>query len=457
MCASGHAILARVLPTLSCFVSRPVKPLIHQLLLLLLLLVMCAVVYMPGLQGPMLHDDFPQLSGLLSAQSADWRQLSDAYLMSDSGYLGRPVSMASFIANAILHGGELRDWKATNLLIHALTAIVVFFLARVLLRASPSSIRPEQAGWLALLVAGLWLLHALHVSTVLYTVQRMAQLSTLFVLAGLLLYSSGRLRQMTARGKGGWQISLAFLLCLPLAVFSKENGILLLLLVPLVEVLVFRGAGLPVMRSGSWRIWPALMLLPLLAGVLYLLLHADHFLVNGYASKDFTPLERLLTQPRVLVRYLHQLLVPLPGLMGFYHDDMLVSKGLMTPVTTSGSILLLAALVGLALLIRRRQPVIALGILFFLVAHLMESTILPLDLMFEHRNYLASFGVLLALVALLARFIRHPRVLAAAGIVLLLSWSSLTVVRAGIWGSPSLLAAHTAAVHPDSKHRTARR
>ena len=155
---------------------------------------MCAVVYMPGLQGPMLHDDFPQLSGLLRAQSADWRELSDAYLMSDSGALGRPVSMASFIASAILHGGELRYWKATNLLIHTLTGIVVFFLARVLLRASPSSIRPGQAGWLALLVAGLWLLHALHVSTVLYTVQRMAQLSTLFVLTGLLLYSTGRLR-----------------------------------------------------------------------------------------------------------------------------------------------------------------------------------------------------------------------------------------------------------------------
>jgi hypothetical protein len=437
-------------------VSRLRKPIVHQLLLLLLLVVMCAVIYMPGLQGPMLHDDFPQLFGLLSAQGAAWRELSDAYLMSDSGYLGRPVSMASFIANAILHGGELRNWKATNLLIHALTAIVVFFLARVLLRASPASIRQEQAGWLALLVAGLWLLHALHVSTVLYTVQRMAQLSTLFVLSGLLLYCNGRLRQQTARGSGVWQIALAFLLCLPLAVFSKENGILLLLLVPLVEVLVFRGTGLPAIRSGSWYIWPVLMLLPVLAGVLYLLLHADHFLVQGYASRDFTLLERLLTQPRVLVRYLHQLLVPLPGLMGFYHDDMTVSRGLLNPVTTLWSILLLTALVGLTLLLRRRQPVIALGILFFFVAHLLESTILPLDLMFEHRNYLASFGVVLALVALLAQLIRHPRTLAAAGIVLLLSWSSLTVVRAGIWGSPSLLAAHTAALHPDSEHRTAR-
>ena len=174
---------------------------------------MCAVVYVPGLQGPMLHDDFPQLSGLLATDTGDWRELSDEYLVSASGYLGRPVSMASFIANAILHGGELRYWKATNLLIHGLTAVVVFFLARVLLQASSSTIRPEQAGWLALLVAGLWMLHALHVSTVLHTVQRMAQLAALFVFTGLLSCSRGRLRQVTAGGSGGCWSQRALCYC----------------------------------------------------------------------------------------------------------------------------------------------------------------------------------------------------------------------------------------------------
>ena len=434
-------------------VSRSPEPLHYQLALLLLLLVMCTVIYAPGLQGPMLHDDYPQLSGLLEAENRDWRELSDKYLLSNSGYLGRPVSMASFIASAILHGGDLRYWKAGNLLLHCLNAIVLFFLARVLLRAAPVSVRPAQAGWLALLAAGLWLLHALHVSTVLYTVQRMAQLSTLFVFAGLLAYSSGRLRQVTASGSGWWQIAVAFLVCLPLATLSKENGVLLLLLMPLVELVMFRGAGLPVGRYRAGRMLLAAMLVPVVLGVMYLLLHADHFLVSGYASRDFTLTERLLTESRVLVRYLHQLLVPLPGLMGFYHDDIAVSRGLTEPVTTLGSLLLLAGLLWLALVLRRRQPVIALGILFFFLAHSLESTILPLELMFEHRNYLASFGVMLVCTVSLAQLIRQPRVLAAAGIVLLLSWSSLTVVRAGIWGSASLQASHFATLHPQSKHR----
>ena len=432
--------------------TRSLKPIHYQLALLFLLLVMGTVVYAPGLSGPLLHDGHVQLSGLLAGDSRNWRELSDQYLLSDSGYLGRPVSMATFIASAVWHGGELRYWKATNLLIHGLAAITVFFLARILLRAAPSSVRPEQAGWLALLVAGLWLLHALHVSTVLYTVQRMAQLAALFVFTGLLSYSAGRLRQVTASGRGWWQIMFACLLCLPLAMFSKENGVLLLL-VPLVELLLFRGDGLPAARNGAGRWLLAAMLLPVALGVVYLLLHFDQLVLDGYVSREFTLTERLLTQPRVLVLYLQQVLVPLPGLMGFYHDDIVVSNGLMDPVTTLGSILLLAGLIGLALRLRRCQPLITLGILLFFLAHALESSFFPLDLMFEHRNYLASFGVVLALVVLLARLIPQPRVLAAAGIVLLLSWSSLTVVRAGIWGSASLLATHISTVHPESKHR----
>ncbi len=430
--------------------TRAIQPFHSQLLLLLLLLAICVLIYAPGLSGPMLLDDYPQLSPLMEAEPRDWQTLGDTYLFSNSGHLSRPVSMASFIANAVLHGDELRYWKATNLLIHGLTAIIVFFLTRILFRAAPVTAAPGQAGWLALLVAGLWLLHALHVSTVLYTVQRMAQLATLFTLAGLLAYSSGRLRQIRTGG-GWWLIAVALLVCLPLAVLSKENGVLLLLLIPLFELTVFRGAGLPGARTGSGRILLSVMLLPVLLGTAYLLLHFDQLVLNGYVSREFTLTERLLTQLRVLVMYLHQLLVPLPGIMGFYHDDIAVSRGLATPPATLWSLLLLAGLLWLAWVLRRRQPLISTGILFFFLAHALESTIFPLELMFEHRNYLASFGVMLAVVALLAMLVRQPKVLAATGVVLLLTWSSLTAVRAGIWGTPSLLMSHMHAVHPASK------
>lgn len=430
---------------------RYLKALHYQLFLLLLLLVLCAVIYRPGLGGPMLLDDFPQLSGLMESDSQDWHTLAGNYLLSNSGQLGRPVSMASFIASAMLHGNDLRYWKAANLLIHLMTALVVFFLARVLLRATSLAAGKEAAGWLALLVAGLWLLHPLQVSTVLYTVQRMSQLAALFCFAGLLAYSSGRMRQVSASGGGWWQIAVAWLVCLPLAVLSKENGVLLLLLLPLVELVVFRGASFSIMHAKSSRYRFAVTLLPAIVGGVYLLLHFDQLVLNSYAAREFTLTERLLTQSRVLVTYLCQLLVPLPRLMGFYHDDIVLSRGLVNPVSTLGSMLLLAGLLWLAWRLRRYQPLVTLGILFFFIAHALESTIFPLEMMFEHRNYLASFGVLLAVVAVLARLGRQPWLPASVGIVLLLVCSSLTWVRAGIWGSTPLLMQHIYAVHPDSK------
>ena len=66
--------------------------------------------------------------------------------------------------------------------------------------AAPLAFAPFNL-WPLALASCLWLLHALHVSTVLYTVQRMAQLSALFVFAGLLVYSYGRQRQRRS-GRG---------------------------------------------------------------------------------------------------------------------------------------------------------------------------------------------------------------------------------------------------------------
>ena len=91
---------ASVLPG-PAYMPRFLKPLHYQIFLLLLLLVLCLVIYAPGLHGPMLLDDYPQLSGLMESSGSDWRTLVDNHLFSSSGRLSRPVSMASFIASAL--------------------------------------------------------------------------------------------------------------------------------------------------------------------------------------------------------------------------------------------------------------------------------------------------------------------------------------------------------------------
>jgi hypothetical protein len=244
---------------------------------------------------------------------------------------------------------------------------------------------------------------------------------------------------------------VAWLVCLPLATLSKENGILLALLIPLQELIVFRRTDAPLAYRRVGRYQFALMLLILVAGGVYLLQHFDRLVLEGYVAREFTLTERVLTELRVLVMYLGQLLLPVPSMTGFYHDDIAVSHGLMDPPATLGALVLLGGLLALAWWLRRRQPLIALGILFFFVAHSLESSILPLELMFEHRNYLASFGIFLAVVVALSLALQRLRVLAAVGVALLLFLSTLTLVRAGTWGSPALLQQHMYAMHPGSR------
>lgn len=58
------------------------------------------------------------------------------------------------------------------------------------------------------------------------------------------------------------------------------------------------------------------------------------FILNGYKGRDFTLVERLLTQARILFTYIWTLLVPYGPGLGLYHDDYIKSTTLLTPLTT---------------------------------------------------------------------------------------------------------------------------
>ncbi|MCY0536413.1 hypothetical protein, partial [Klebsiella pneumoniae] len=67
----------------------------------------------------------------------------------------------------------------------------------------------------------------------------------------------------------------------------------------------------------------------------------------------------------------------------------------------------MTTLTGASLAARKRAPSIPAGWFFFLVAHLVESSFLPLEMYYEHRNYLPSFGLLLAATGLLEILLRR--------------------------------------------------
>jgi len=403
-------------------------------LALLLLWGLGALAFRPALTGPWLYDD-GQLQGPIAAMHAQglqalagngWRE----QLIMSGNVPGRPLAMASFALNA-LAGTDPFGFKLVNLLLHLATGTLVFLLVRVLAAGTAAGRRSDA---FALLVALVWVLHPLQVSTVAYVVQRMTILSALVSVAALWLYARVRVRELAGGARARLRELVWPLLVLPpLAVLGKENGALLPLLLLTMELTLFRFAGTPPTRRWLMAYFAA-------AGLALMALAALMFpperLLAAYAGRDFTLGERLLTQARMLTLYVGQILLPRPDWMGFYYDGVELSRGLLRPPTTLAAIAFLTGLCGLGLALVRRRPLAAFGILFFFVGHLMESSVLPLLLAFEHRNYLPSLGLILAAADLLAGAggaLARFRPLIA--VIVLVAVFALTGLRALAWGS----------------------
>ncbi len=353
-------------------------------------------VYSLGFSGALLFDDLPNLASNSSLRFDGtvvdaWRV---AALSSNAGVTGRPIPMFSFALNSIVSGDiSAYGLKLTNTVIHVAIAWLVFFLSRQLLQIHPRRFDDSQLGLIALASAAIWLLHPLQVSTVLYAVQRMAQLSTFFVLLGLLVFVSYR-QQWASQGASLGEV-LAVLLWLgiitALAVYSKENGILLPVLALVIELIFFKGrwAGRTVLPN---KVVVNFILVLAAIAFLGVCFYASDFILAGYTTREFTLQERVLTQLRVLWSYLGWFFLPDVSAMGFQHDDIPLSRGLLDPLTT---LLSLAAWVMVLLagyFYRRRFPLLIFALLFYLVGHSMESGVLALEMVYEHRNYLPTVG-----------------------------------------------------------------
>lgn len=200
-----------------------------------------------------------------------------------------------------------------------------------------------------------------------------------------------------------------------------------------------------------WALFTVTLFIPAVLGVAWLLKKA--LASAAFAGRDFTLAQRLLTEPRVLVDYLHWTLLPNPMVLSLYHDEIVKSTGLLTPWTTLGAIVLLAALIVVAVLLRNRRPLISLGVGWFFAAQLLTATIVPLELVYEQRMYFASIGVLLAVGALLLGLrwkIALPLLRGFVVVVALLWFAIATNLRAQEWSNPLRLAVAEANRHPES-------
>lgn len=357
------------------------------------------LVYFPGKNGPFVADDFPNIldnSGV-AIDSLDVDSIRSAMVGNTGARFKRPLAGVSFALNYYFSGQsyDKQVFKLTNIAVHGVNAILVFLVARLLVGAYAPSCPSDYVAWL---VAMVWALHPLQVSTVLYVVQRMTSLSTSFVLMGIWLFLKGRLA-LNAK----YSLILMFAGCISgtgFGVAAKENALLLPFMIAVCEFFILpREQNRSRSDKSKLRIYYALTLvLPMLVG-LVLLLVAPDFIFRDYAVREFTPSQRLMTEARVLFYYVGLLFYPDNRSFGLFNDDFPISFGLFNPATTAlalvGIIVLLT--VPVRSLLCRKESLVGFAIMWFLVGHSIESTIYPLELVFEHRNYLPSVGVVIFL------------------------------------------------------------
>lgn len=397
------------------------------------------VLIQPGLQGPLVLDSIKLYA--LEPLVAEHGNRAVLHTPGFNGDIARIVSMASFVLNIQLEGGiSPSQLRLTNVAIHISTAVLVFLFMRLLIRATPHG---EKAQAIALVTSVIWLLSPANVNVVMYVVQRMAMLATLFTVAGLFLYTAGRLED---RRRIRWLFFIGCgLVCLPMAILSKESGILLIPLVFLVEIYVLHTAR-PWFSGRQLAITGAV---GIILAVVIAMQFAPHAL--DYANRDFTLTERLLSQPRALVSYVWHLLVPLGADAGIYTDGFAASTGLLSPISTSGAIL--ACLIGIAtsvFLIDRQLALAGYGIAFFFVGHAIESTFIPLEMYFLHRNYLAGIGIYLTLAVLLVQYVPDRRLVGVLIAVYCAYFSMINYARSQTWSSRENLAMAAVKYNPQS-------
>jgi len=349
------------------------------------LAILIGLLYGNSLDNSWFFDDYQNILGNPNVHltSLSWEEIAKSFQGVDNVSMRRPVSYLSFVLNHYVGQLDVFGYHLVNITIHYLTALFLFlFLCATLNHPQAKRDSGTDAYGVALLATVLWAVNPVQVTAVTYIVQRMTSLCALFYVVALFFYIKMRMAvSLRKRVLLGGLCLAAGLLSLG----SKENGAMLPVSLFLLEFLIIQGVTRRNLRKIVATAGLSLVVLLAVAS-LYI---SPAAILDGYQARPFTLGERLLTQPRVIIFYISLLLYPIPDRLTLLHD-IPISTSLFQPWTTLPAILCATAIVVVGLGLAKKRPLISFCILFFFVNHLIEGTFIPLELIFEHRNYLPS-------------------------------------------------------------------
>ena len=410
--------------------GNPGYPSIKSILLVLTLISAVAAVYIPSVPAPFYHDDYPNIvynPGVHFDGPFDFEKLQH---IPQGRMWKRTLAFISFGINWAYTGKDPGSYRLINIGLHAVNTVLIFLLISALLPLLTPDITLQHQKFISFTSALLWGLHPLNTQPVVYVVQRMTLLSAFFTLLMCISYLYIRRDKPILR----YSLSLLFLI---LGFYSKESAVL----VPIALVGVISATDYYASNTRERLVRRALQItIPLLLAVTAFVTFYSGSPFD-FSVRPFTMWERLLTQFRALVFYLSEYLFPLPNRLALIHDWQ-ASSSIVQPISTLFSFLFLVILFCAALKYRKRFPVFSASIVWFLILHLLESTILPLELVYEHRNYLPTALLGAALITSGHRITmnrtRNIRVIAALMLIMVLtSFGYLTSKRNLLWTKSS--------------------
>lgn len=399
------------------------------------------IIYSNTLNYAFVFDDQPNITenSFMRLTELSFEKLSAAAFKSP--HVNRPVANVSFAVNYYFGKYNTAGYHVVNILIHLINGILVYIFTLSTLKqagiAAPEHSRSPQffTAYISLFAALIFIAHPIQVQSVTYIVQRMNSMAVMFYLLSLIFYIGAR--STLIRWKR-WTQWAGCLLCWFLALGSKEIAATLPLVLLLYEWYFFQSLSKDWLKQNLKYCIGLVVLLGLTA---YMFLGSNPLdgIVGSYTHRDFTLEERILTQFRVLVFYLSLLFYPHPLRLNLLHH-ITTSHSLLDPVTTLFSLLILVFLLGLAVCIAKKQRLVSFCILWFFIHLMIESSIIGLEIIFEHRLYLPMVGLALMTAYLFFHFLSaHRTWVFIVSSAIIISLGTVTYFRNKIWQDPITL------------------
>ncbi|MEN8142454.1 MAG: tetratricopeptide repeat protein [Thermodesulfobacteriota bacterium] len=395
--------------------------------MLVILLMIVVITYSHALHSPFVFDDLPNISRNPHIQLSELNldELKDA--LTKSPVASRPVSNLTFAINWLTHQTNVSGYRLINFLIHIANGVLLYSFLLITLQLPVNQQKIKAPAELAFWATIIWFVHPIHVQSVTYVVQRMNCLATMFFMISLLCYLKARL---TETPNTRLYMAILGIISFFMAMGSKEIAITLPIVVLFYEWFFFQDLDIRWFRKHLETLLTVTFLIGMIAFI-YVGSSPIDYILAGYANREFSLWQRILTEPRVVLHYIDLFLLPHPSRLSLLHEFEL-STSLTEPIITIPIFILLNAMVATAIFIARKHRLYSFCLLWFFGNIFLESSFIGLEIIFEHRTYLPSMmlGVfLLSIQRLFAPQMLHRAILVS----LFLIFSTWTYERNSVW------------------------